>query len=217
VAPLRVLHVALFPFAALGFGPWLLPGRSREILRFSLSSEGAATAAEKTVTLNKPLGLILEEVQEGKAAGVFVKEVSDSGSAFAIAGELQGMMVAKVMGTECSSMDFDSVMDLIRNTESNEVTVSFTPRISGTGVQGRYAEGTTVTIRVKQASKPDLVFDAKVGENLRQALIANGFEVYQGMQKLGNCGYVWHLPCWNNNSNIDFIVSAVLDNVDFAP
>lgn len=140
---------------------------------------------ETTVTLTKPLGLVLEEVEEGAAAGVFVKEISESGSAYAMADTLQGKTLAKVMGVDCSALDFESVMELIVNSESDEVTLSF----ADTETDDAYPEGSTVTMRVQQPGKEDLVFDAKVGDNLRQALIDNGFEVYQGMkQKLGNCG-----------------------------
>lgn len=175
--------------------------------------EAAAAAAESTtemstVTLTKPLGLILEEVQEGLPMGVFVKEVAETGSAYAMADALQGRTITSVMGTSCTNLDFDAVMELIRNTSGDAVTLTFAPlkNLAAAAdpaavvtpppqVVEKYAEGTVVTIRVvQQPGKADLVFDAKVGDNLRQALLTNGFEVYQGMrQKFGNCGYVCYL------------------------
>jgi hypothetical protein len=218
--------VTLLPLAALGFaGPPAPPlrvvgtnknaaagerraaaGRSlSSSLSLSSSSSTQADETTKTVTLTKPLGLLLEEVQEGAARGVFVQDVTATGSAFAMADELRGWRLAKVMDTDCSALTFDAVMDLIRNSNGDEVTLSFAPLIlpsssavgttPSTAVAAAatvvaYAEGTVVTMRVQQtaARKPDLVFQAKVGDNLRQALIANGVEVYQGMQKLSNCG-----------------------------
>jgi hypothetical protein len=208
--PMLCAIAALLPLAALGFAglqpPLLLvgtknaaaggrraaAGRSLSSLSASASSSNQADETTKTVTLTKPLGLLLEEVQEGAARGVFVQDVTETGSAFAMADELRGWRLAKVMDTDCSALDFDAVMDLIRNSNGDEVTLSFAPLILPSSAVGTvaYAEGTVVTIRVQQtaARKPDLVFQAKVGDNLRQALIANGVEVYQGMQKLSNCG-----------------------------
>jgi hypothetical protein len=214
--PMLCAIATLWPLAALGFAgppqPPLRVGRTTKSavavadgrraaagrslsssLSLSANSSNQADETTKTVTLTKPLGLLLEEVQEGAAKGVFVQDVTETGSAFAMADELRGWRLVKVMDTDCSALTFDAVMDLIRNSNGDEVTLSFAPLLLSPSAVGTvdYAEGTVVTIRVQQQAggkKPDLVFQAKVGDNLRQALIANGVEVYQGMQKLSNCG-----------------------------
>jgi ferredoxin len=57
------------------------------------------------------------------------------------------------------------------------------------GSETEFELGTPVSIRVIQKNGSEMVLNAKVGDNLRQTLIDNGFEVYQGLkQKLGNCG-----------------------------
>ena len=189
---LQVFRLLLLSVGALAFLPDpSLVGNKKGVWVWSTQEESSSVVGETTVTLTKPLGLTLEEVQEGAAAGVFVKEISEAGSAFALADEIQGKTVAKVMGVDCTALDFDAVMDLIVNTESAEVTLSFTPMndAAETTPTFVYKEGDTVTVKVRQTGKEDLIFDAKVGDNLRQALIENKFEVYQGMkQKLGNCG-----------------------------
>lgn len=189
---LQVFRLLLLSGGALAFLPESsLVGRKNVVRVWSTQEESSSVAGETAVTLSKPLGLILEEVQEGAAAGVFVKEISEAGSAFALADTIRGKTVSKVMGVDCTTLDFDAIMDLIVNTESDEVTLSFTSTndAAETTPTHTYKVGDTVTIKVRQTGKEDLMFDAKVGDNLRQALIENKFEVYQGMkQKLGNCG-----------------------------
>ena len=152
----------------------------------------AATDVDRfSLTLTKPLGIILEEIEEGKAAGVFVKQVSDSGSAAASAQSITGAKIKAVQGTDVSSSSFDDVMDLIVNTdESLEIEFEVNAATPESVVESKELEvGTSVTIRVLQGSGSPLAIEARVGDNLRQVLLDNGVEVYQGMkQKLGNCG-----------------------------
>jgi ferredoxin len=78
-------------------------------------------------------------------------------------------------------------MERITEAPEDAVDLQFLP--SPTQAEQTYDVGTTVTIHVLQKHKPDIFIEAKVGDNLRQVLIDNDFEVYQGMkQKLGNCG-----------------------------
>ena len=58
-----------------------------------------------SLDLEKPLGIILEEVEEGGSEGVKVEELSDSGSAYASAyrDNLVGLKVARVMDSDVTS------------------------------------------------------------------------------------------------------------------
>ena len=151
------------------------------------------TTAENVLrlTLPKPLGIILEEVVEGSAAGVFVKEVGDAGSAAPHADALVKCPLVSVQGTDVTQYTFEAVMEAILSAP-DVVDLEFGVPNAAADEDNviDYAVGTTVTIVAEQGNgKDDLVFEAKVGDNLRQALLNNGFEVYQGMkQKLGNCG-----------------------------
>jgi ferredoxin len=107
------------------------------------------------------------------------------------------------MGQDVSSLSFDDVMSVIieasspldlvfvlNSREADESTTS-----SGTPEEEeepRYKIGTDVLITVKQpeSNKPDIVLTAKVGDNLRKALLSNKeIELYRGLKKkLGNCG-----------------------------
>jgi ferredoxin len=146
------------------------------------------TEVSLSLSLTKPLGMILEEIEEGQAAGVFVKEVVESGSAAKYQDQILGGKISTVQGQDATALTFDSVMELIVGAPE---TVELQLLVKGPETEEpmEFAEGTVVEIKVKQDGKPDLVMNAKVGDNLRQTLLDNGFEVYQGLkQKLGNCG-----------------------------
>jgi len=141
-----------------------------------------------SVQLEKPLGIILEEVEENSPQGVKVEEISDAGSAYAseYRDQLIGLKVAQVGETDVTSMAFDDVMDCIINSPST-VTILF--EVADEPVEPQFTIGTTVQIKVIQDGNEDKTIDAKVGENLRQTLLDNKVELYRGLKKkLGNCG-----------------------------
>jgi ferredoxin len=138
-----------------------------------------------SLSLRKPLGLILEEVEEGKAAGVYVAGLAEAGSALEYANQLEGAKLSSVQGTDVSRMDFDSVMDYLVNAPE---TVDLQFFVSKDSAVDEYAVGTPVTIKFLCEGR-ELEMKAAVGDNLRKVMLNNGVEVYQGMkQKLGNCG-----------------------------
>jgi ferredoxin len=142
------------------------------------------------VELEKPLGIVLEEVQEGEAEGVFVMDLAESGSAAAspFKDQLRGLTIATVMGIDVTKMIFDDVMDKIINAPS-PVALEFVLPESSSNEPPELEIGTAVIITVAEDGKPDRALQAKVGDNLRQVLLQNNVEVYKGMkQKLGNCG-----------------------------
>ena len=148
------------------------------------------------LSLQKPLGIILEENDNGQ--GVYVKELAETGSALPYAEQLTGAVVAAVMGdTSVQTLPFEAVMEKIieapetvdlefRNVVVNSSVSTKTAAIE----EDAYPLGTPVQITMHQYDGEDLwMYPAKVGDNLRTVLQQNGFEVYQGMrEKLGNCG-----------------------------
>ena len=71
-------------------------------------STPSKVAALLSMELEKPLGIILEEVEENAAQGrVKVEELSDAGSAYAseYRDELVGLKVMQVMDTDVSNMN----------------------------------------------------------------------------------------------------------------
>lgn len=150
---------------------------------------GARFLASSTTTtiefsLTKPLGLILEEVEEGQAQGVLVAEVAEAGSAAPYKEALIGQKLATVQGTDVTLQTFDQVMELlVEAPETVDLTVQEAPE------PPKFPDGSVVTIKYKQSGQDDMEISAKVGDNLRKVLLDNGVEVYQGLkQKLGNCG-----------------------------
>lgn len=162
-----------------------------------------ATATEQSllsVELEKPLGIILEEVVEDQAKGVFVLELADDGSAATseFKHRLVGLPLAKVMGADVTNLDFDSVMDQLIAAPSPislEFIVGSDDLMSSSSPPDaeeidELPLGTIVAIKVLgDKGNPETIIEAKVGDNLRKTLQENNIEVYQGMkQKLGNCG-----------------------------
>lgn len=155
------------------------------------------------VELEKPLGILLEEIEEGQPMGVKVEELSDAGSAYAseYRDQLVGLRVASVMGEDVTSVSFDDVMekiidapspvqitfDLERGDNSGE-TESDDEESSPAPAEPQFSIGETVTITVIQDGAETLI-QGRVGDNLRQTLLDNNIEVYRGLKKkLGNCG-----------------------------
>lgn len=158
-------------------------------MKLASSSSSAEMTSLLSLTLEKPLGLILEEVAEGQPNGVFVLELSEEGSAAAteVKDKLVGMKVATVMGEDVTTLAFDDVMEKLIEAPS-PVTLELSSSEAETTEEEDYAIGTPVTITVLEDGK-ETAIDAKVGDNLRKVLLENNVEVYKGMkQKLGNCG-----------------------------
>ena len=163
-----------------------------------LSLGMSSTSTEQSllsVELEKPLGMILEEVEEGQAKGVYVLELAEEGSAAAseYKDQLVGLPLAKVMGTDVTNLDFDSVMDQLINAPSPlslDFIVEATESAPAKEEIDEFPVGTTVAIKVLgDKGNPETLIEAKVGDNLRTTLQENNIEVYQGLkQKLGNCG-----------------------------
>lgn len=187
---LNIFQVLIISTVTGAFSPsWSIKaireGRSVANILCSSSQLSAVLSLE----LEKPLGLILEEVEEGAASGVKVEEVAESGSAFASPSkdQLIGMKIASVNSVDVSSLVFDDVMEYIINAPS-PVSITFeggneedtTPMLE---------IGTDVQIKVIQQGNEDKIIEAKVGDNLRKTLLDNNVELYRGLKKkLGNCG-----------------------------
>jgi len=165
------------------------------------NTETTTTTTTTTIdiALPKPLGLILEEVQEGQAAGCYVLEVTESGSAAPYADQITSGKLATVMTEDVTALGFEDVMATILNAPDDRVELSFVVESTTTTTitkdtesttSSNYAVGDPVQVVVQRPNEEDdLVLDARVGDNLRTVLLDGGFAVYQGLkQTLGNCG-----------------------------
>jgi len=133
--------------------------------------------------------MILEEIEEGQPSGVFISELADDGSAAVSQWKDQvvGLKLATVMGNDVTNLDFDSIMDQLIAAPS-PISIEFI--VKAPADEEQFPVGTVVLIKVLGDKDSDeTVIEAKVGDNLRQALLENNVEVYKGLkQKLGNCG-----------------------------
>jgi ferredoxin len=174
----------------------LLSSRYSFVAIVASASEGNEDSAESTrssattgtdqtlvVSLTKPFGLMLEEM-EGNDGGVLVQDVGTTGSAVPFADQIRGAQIGWINNVSVMNRPFDDVMELMKQTdESSPFTIEFILTKPPLEV------GTPVSIVVLNASNNQRIeIHAKVGDNLRQTLLNNNVEVYQGMQKLSNCG-----------------------------
>lgn len=171
-------------------------GRSSQYYLSADAEPMASLTSTLSLSLEKPLGMVLEEAEEennnnsNTAGGVFVKALAETGSAVPYADQLLGVKLLSVGGVSVTTATFETVMDLIIQTEGT-VTIEFDVASDATKApRVELAIGTPVIVTVQQGnSKPDLILNTNVGDNLRKVLLDSGFEVYQGIkQKLGNCG-----------------------------
>ena len=147
------------------------------------TSQSNSVLSALSLDLEKPLGLILEEVSEGMPEGVKVEEVGDGGSASAVGVDLVGRKLLRVGEVDVTGMLFDDVMSQLIDAES-PVAVEF----DGPG-EPMFEVGTSVGITVIQEGKETVTIESKVGENLRTVLLENKVELYRGLKKkMGNCG-----------------------------
>lgn len=165
-----------FAFPVIQWGS----SRAHWVLRQAAQPTSSDTLV--SLSLPKPLGLVLEEVEEGKPSGVFVADFAEAGSALAHAEQLRGAVLVNVQGAATRNLNFDAVMDLLVNAPSMVDLTFEAPKVA------QYKVGSLVTLKYMQEGKPDLLIEARVGDNLRKVLLDAGAEVYQGMQKLSNCG-----------------------------
>lgn len=166
---------------------------SRNIASNRKSELWAESNGFLSVELEKPLGMLLEEVEENQPMGVKVEELLDSGSAYSseYKDQLVGLKVAKVNGADVTNIGFDDVMDVLIDSPS-PVAIDFEIKVvdesENTG-GSVYEVGQTVTIRVIQEGVETKDIEATVGNNLRKTLLENKVELYRGMKKkFGNCG-----------------------------
>jgi len=167
------------------------------------SIQDAALSCNINVTLNKPLGVILTELDDN-SPGILISEVNPTGSAYSspFKEQLIGAQIISVNNMNVQQMMFDDIMDLIASSESPVNLMVLPPLSESNSITSEPEPDTTsptkaelpmgssvqltVTLAGESTSK---IIDAKVGDNLRKTLLDNGVELYRGWKKkLGNCG-----------------------------
>lgn len=191
---------------ANGFSSVQVPTATHQWMSSRLAmSDDSSDATLLSLSLEKPLGMVLEEVVEDAPNGVFVLELGEDGSAAASPEKdaILGSRLISVMGEDVTTIMFDDVMDKIINAPSpvDVVLSTTTPTASSSSeadseaeveaIKGPtgYAMGDPVTVTVQREGEIDLVINSKAGANLRKTLMENEVEVYRGFKaKISNCG-----------------------------
>jgi ferredoxin len=187
LSPLLLISISS---QCIAFAPIFI-GVNRHWTYNRLSAGTDIEAQLLSLELEKPLGMILEEVEESQPKGVYIKELAEGGSASSSEYRdlLVGCKIATVMGQDVTCLDFDSVMSTIVNAPSRVLLELAVDDDTSGPTKEQFPVGTTVTINVIQSDKPTIAIQAKVGDNLRTVLLDNNVEVYRGLkQKMGNCG-----------------------------
>ena len=131
------------------------------------------------VSLNKPLGLSLEEVEENKPRGVTVESVD--GNAKASGKIVPGLFLVSVNGFDTKYQDFDTILSAIKGTpDTQPVQLTFIPPskvFKGPALMTvSTPDGKTVTIQCLK------------GQNMRQVLQGSGIAIYNDKARFTNCG-----------------------------
>jgi ferredoxin len=174
----------------------LAPSSSSNLASLAPRFKVAALHAAVDVTLEKPLGLVLEENTADGADGLYVAEITDSGSACKNADVMAlqlgvSLQLQSVDGVDVTALGFDDVMELIGDAAS-PVRLTF----EGDGAPGESSfldddapaddDAATCAMTVV-GPKGEATVVAEKGANLRAALLGDKQAVYSFQGTLMNC------------------------------
>ena len=97
---------------------FVAPSSSSNLASLAPRFKVAALHAAVDVTLEKPLGLVLEENTADAADGLYVADILDSGSACKNADVRVSLQLQSVDGVDVTALGFDDVMELIGDAAS---------------------------------------------------------------------------------------------------
>jgi ferredoxin len=132
------------------------------------------------VSVNKPLGLVFEEIEENASKGVYVVECND-GNAKSTGKVFPGMMLVQACGQDTHSLNFDAIMDILRESPENK---PLNLRFIDVNAVFRGKANLAVTLPDgKEAS-----IECLKGQILRDVLMQAELDVYDIKGKMTNCG-----------------------------
>lgn len=144
-----------------------------------------------SISINKPLGLDLEEAEDGKECGVLIAELTEGGNAAKTKKLSSGMFLKYADNVDVGSMGFDEIIGIIKAVpEGKAVDLVFIypgdvfngPAVLDVTMPITYDAQTGEAIRkVKQIT-------CKKGQKLRDVLLENRVDLYDIRGKATNCG-----------------------------
>lgn len=126
-----------------------------------------------SISLEKPLGMILEEREVGNC-GVRVKEVNDGGSASTSDQIVAGDIIRSINGVDVTASDFDTVMDLL---VSSTLPIIKLDMGDGLGTMDMPPN----VVKMLKSSQDAFLVDAVVRKTVREIRKENG-----GRKRLGD-------------------------------
>lgn len=153
-------------------------GKTREV---ALKAKKFDDSNFVSVSLIKPLGLSLEEVEENKARGVTISAVNDGGSAKESGKVTKGLFLVSANGIDLKYKTFDDIIDVFSKVpDGGKLNLVF--------IEPRNVFKGPAVISVKLPNGKDMVLNSLKGLTLRTVLQSAGVDVYSGKSKLTNCG-----------------------------
>lgn len=133
-----------------------------------------------SVSLSKPLGLVLEEVEPNEKRGVFVGECSPDGRAKASGKITRGQLLLEVNGIDVRNYDFDSVMDILIDAPVDKT-------IELILIDAKKVQNGPANLSVKLPDGRTVTVNSLKGQNMRRVLLDAGIDLY-GAKGFANCG-----------------------------
>jgi len=134
-----------------------------------------------SVDVSRPFGIDLEEVELDKPRGVVVGGLAEDGNAAATKSIYKGLFLVSVAGVDVKFADFDQILTIIGSQpEDSPVTLQF--------VNPNDVFKGKALINVTSVKGDKFIIETLKGMNLREVLLQNDLDVYQGGARLTNCG-----------------------------
>ena len=143
------------------------------------------------VTIKKPLGINLEEAEEGKNSGVFISDVTPGGNAAQTNAIKKGMFLLSVGDTDVKSEGLDKIIDIIKAVpDSNSIElVLIEPSSVLNGLAVLTVElPVTYDKQTGEEIRKSTTVNTVKGASLRNALLEAKLDVYDMKGKATNCG-----------------------------
>mmetsp|Transcript_2383 Transcript_2383/g.6400 ORF Transcript_2383/g.6400 Transcript_2383/m.6400 type:complete len:296 (-) Transcript_2383:11-898(-) len=157
-------HFRPRPIDGRGGLPEICPNDSR-ILATVAALALALALGDYSIELERPLGMILEEREDGGSSGVrvqsVVKDAETAGSAWKTGRIAPGDVLLAIDGVDVSSSDFETVMELLTTTTATTTTL-----VLGDGL-GRFDMPPNVLKRL-ETPEDAMMIDAVVREAVRK-------------------------------------------------
>jgi len=168
------------------------PTPARALLRARLRARLSAHRLE--VSVPKPLGVVLEEVEPDAARGVYAIECDEASAAYA-AGVRAGDKIIAVTKRDATGATFDQVMNVLVGADSPVALTleregdapAAAPEPAAAAAAPAADKAGRALIEVVDQKGASSILSAEAGTLLRTALLDNGVDLYSFVGKMTNC------------------------------